>query len=59
MKWNSNTIGSPAAPKPGDKREKISFALFPVKIQDNWVWLESFIKVQEYKTVYGTYVKSR
>jgi hypothetical protein len=44
MKWKSKP-----EPKEGDKKTKHKFALFPVKVQDKWVWFEKYIAIYEYK----------
>jgi len=49
MKWNSKTKSKPTL---GDKKQKVWFALFPVKVEDKWVWLEKYIVIYEYKTYY-------
>jgi len=49
MKWNSKN-----KPKPilGDTKQKVKFALFPVKVGNQWLWLEKYIGIYEYKTFY-------
>jgi len=49
MKWTSFKKQEPTL---GDKKEKIKFALFPVKINDVFIWFEKYIQVYEYKTYY-------
>lgn len=33
----------------GDRREVIKFSLFPKKIKSEWIWLEKYISIEEYK----------
>lgn len=42
-------------PTLGEKKEKISFALFPIKIEDQWIWLKEYIVIYEYKKFYNSY----
>jgi len=49
MRWKSKIKTKPVL---GDKKEKVWFALFPVKVEDKWIWLEKYIVVYEYKTWY-------
>lgn len=51
-------IKTNSKPKEGDIRHKTCFAWFPTKIQGwmlskdvAWIWLESYKKTQEYKSV--------
>lgn len=50
MNWNIKP-----QPKLGDKKEKTKFALFPVKVENKWIWLEKYISIYEYKSWLYTY----
>lgn len=52
MKWQSKTKPVKIAPKLGDTKECIRFAIFPVKVQDKWVWWEKYILVKTYQEYY-------
>lgn len=39
----------------GDKKQKIRFAVFPVKINNTWIWLEKYISNYEFKMVHYSY----
>ncbi len=52
MKWNSKIKKKPVL---GDTKEKVWFALFPVKVEDKWIWLEKYIVAY----VYSTYCYTR
>lgn len=44
MKWKATAMCND-----GDTRTKKVFLIFPVRIDDNWVWLERAIAFQEYE----------
>lgn len=46
MRWKAKVV-----PELGDTREVEKFALFPTKIHDYTVWLESYYSLQEYRTI--------
>ncbi len=35
----------------GDRKTKIKFALFPIKVEGFWIWLEKYIADYEYQTI--------
>lgn len=43
MKWKNNT------PRLNEKRSIVKFALVPVLIKDQWVWLERYVSNQVYQ----------
>lgn len=51
MKWK--VIKKPkkkkTKPRIGDIKEKVKFAFFPTKINNNYVWLEKYIVTYEFK----------
>ena len=46
MKWTIKP-----KPKVGDIKYKIKFALFPTKVENKWVWLESYIAIYKFENV--------
>lgn len=35
-------------PKLGDKKEKLKLALWPIKIDDTWIWMEYYLATYTY-----------
>ena len=49
MKFNTHKILNRSIPQPGSKKTKKRFAIFPVKIDRQYIWLESYIVEYRFK----------
>ena len=49
MIWKKRVKKIKNTPKLGDFKRKLRFAFFPLKIDNKVLWLESYIKVWEFK----------
>lgn len=50
MQWNIK----PSKPKPkvGDIKESFWFAIFPIRVENKWIWLEKYITISERQLVH-------
>lgn len=59
MRWSkkgrrAKEVKMKEEPKLGDFKRRVWFAVFPVKVEDKWLWWEKYIKVSIYKRNYRT-----
>ncbi len=55
MKWNAKVKPEKPEPVLGDKKERVWFAVLPVKVESKWLWLEKYIVLLEFKEWYYDY----
>lgn len=49
MRWEAKSNPT-QEPKLGDEKEKVWFALFPRRVEGQWLWFEKYIAVYKYET---------